>query len=75
MSYVTVSAKIKKEFYQKLKKYRIPISKVIRKALEEEVQKREEEEIREALARAQEILRKIPSTEIVQAVRTTRDER
>lgn len=75
MSYVTVSAKIRRELYVKLKKYGVPISRVIRRALEEEVRRREEEEVREALSRAQEILKKIPSKEIVEVIRASREER
>lgn len=75
MSWVTVSAKIRRELYEKLKRYGIPVSEVIRKALEEEVRKREELEVREALRQAQEILRKIPPEEIVSVVRSSREER
>ena len=75
MSYVTVSAKVRRELYLKLKKYGVPISKVIRAALEEEVRKREEKEVRAALSRAQEILSRIPSAEIVEAIRASREER
>ena len=75
MSYVTVSAKISKDFYKKLKKYGIPISSVIRRALEEEVRRREEEELRAALRNIQEILRKIPDEELVQVIRSGREER
>ena len=70
-----MSAKIRKELYEKLKRYGVPISEVIRKALEEEVRRREEKEVREALKRAQEILMKISPEEIVTAVRSSREER
>lgn len=75
MSYVTVSAKIKRELYEKLKKYEVPVSSIIRKALEMEVMRREEEEIRKTLIKAQEILKKIPPEEIVNVVRASREER
>ena len=75
MGYVTVSARIRRELYLNHKEYAVPISRVIRRALEEEVRRREEEEVREALRRAQEILRKIPREAIVEAVRSSRDER
>jgi len=75
LSWITVSAKIRRELYEKLKKYGIPVSEVIRRALEEEVRKREEEEVREALKRAQEILMKIPPEEIAAIVRSDREER
>ena len=66
MSYVTVSAKISRELYEKLKAYGIRVSSVIRRALEEEV--------RRALAKAQAVLRKIPPEEVVEAVRAGREE-
>jgi len=75
LAYVTVSAKIRRELYEKLRKYGIVVSDVIRKALEEEIRRREEEEIKEALVKAQRILKKIPSKEIVNAVRAGREER
>lgn len=75
VEYVTVSAKVRRELYEKLKMYSIPISSVIKKALEEEVRKREEEEIRRKLAEVQAILRKIPEEEIVEALRESREER
>ena len=54
MDYVTVSARIRRELYEKLKKYEIAISDVTRKALEEEVRKREEEEVREIVRSSRE---------------------
>jgi ribosomal protein S20 len=75
MGYITVSAKVRREFYEKLKKYRISISSVIRRALEEEVRRREEEEIKNALMKVQKVLKKIPAEEIVDAVRASRDKR
>ncbi len=75
MGYVTVSARIRRELYEKLKIYGVVVSDVIRRALEEEVRKREEEELREKLKRAQEILRKIPPEEIVDSIRSSREER
>jgi hypothetical protein len=41
----------------------------------EEIARREEEEIREALRKAREILSKIPSEEIVKVIRKDRRER
>ncbi len=75
LAWVTVSAKIRRNLYEKIKKYSIPVSDVIRKALIEEVQRREEEEARRALRRAQEILKKIPSDEVVTLIRSSREER
>jgi len=57
-----------------LKRYGIPVSEVIRRALQE-VERREEMKVREALARAQGILKRIPLEELVEAVRASREER
>ncbi|MEM1610515.1 MAG: CopG family transcriptional regulator [Sulfolobales archaeon] len=59
MGYVTVSARIGREVYEKLKMYGIVIGVVIRRALEE-VRRREEEELHRVLRRVQEILARIP---------------
>lgn len=75
MSYVTVSARIRRELYEKLKRYGVVVSDVIKRALEEEVMRREEEEVMKALRRAQEILMKIPPEEIVNVIRGIREER
>jgi post-segregation antitoxin (ccd killing protein) len=75
MEYVTVSAKVKRELYEKLKKYNISVSRVIRRALEEEIKRKEEEEIKRKLGEAQAILKKIPSDEIVNSIRESREER
>ncbi len=75
MGYVTVSARIRRELYEKLKRYGIVISDVIRRALEEEVRRREEEEVAKMLDKAQEILARIPSEELVEAIRASREER
>ena len=75
MEYVTVSAKVKRELYEKLKKFNISVSKVIRRALEEEIKRKEEEEIKRKLGEAQAILKKIPPDEIVNSIRESREER
>jgi uncharacterized membrane protein len=75
LGYVTVSARIRRELYEKLKKYSVNVSYVIRRALEEEVRRREEEEVARMLDKAQEILARIPSEELVEAIRAGREER
>jgi len=71
---VTISAKISKELYEKIKKYDIPISKVVRRALEEEVRAAEEEEIKKVFERIGRILERIPSEEITNLIRESREE-
>ncbi len=53
----------------------VPVSEVIRRALMEEVRRREEEEIKAALEKAQRILKKIPSEEISAVIRGSCEER
>lgn len=75
LTYVTVSARIDKALREKLKRYGISVSKVIRRALEEEVRKAEEEEIRKILGRIGRILEKIPEEEVVKSIRENREKR
>jgi uncharacterized membrane protein len=75
LGYVTITARIRRELYEKLKKYSVNVSYVIRRALEEEVRRREEEEVARMLDKAQEILARIPSEELVEAIRAGREER
>lgn len=72
---MTVSAKVKEELWRRLKKYGVNVSEVIRRALEEEVRRREEEELGELLDEASRILRKLSEEEIVEAVRWSREAR
>lgn len=73
--YITVSAKIDTELKEKIARYNINVSKVIKKALEDEVRRREEEEIREMLKEASKILSKVGKENIVQFIRDGREER
>ena len=75
MSWVTVSAKIKRDLYNKLKKHNVKISEIIKKALKEEADRREREEARKSLNNAKRILEKIPPEEITTTIRASRDER
>ncbi|MGP3667898.1 MAG: type II toxin-antitoxin system CcdA family antitoxin [Candidatus Bathyarchaeota archaeon] len=76
MSYVTISAKISRELYEKLKRHNVSISKIVKKALEEEVKRiEEEEEVKEALNKLERILAKLPPEEITRLIRESREER
>lgn len=55
MSYVTVSTKVKNQIVEKAKEYGLNISETLRKALEEEVRKKE---IEWAIAKMEEISKK-----------------
>ena len=75
MGWVTVSAKIRRDLYEKLKEHNVKISEVIKRALMEEADRREREEARKSLDNARRILEKIPPGEITSAIRASRDER
>lgn len=71
-----VSAKISDELRKKARMYNIKISKVVRKAIENEIRKIEEESLSKDLDKIGRILRKnVSSNEIVKAVRSSRNER
>ncbi len=70
-----VTIRVEKALKQKIRKYKINASKVARAAIEEEVKKKEEAELLNALIEMQKILQKIPDEEIVKAIRESRDQR
>jgi len=70
-----VTVRVKKSLKEKARKYKIDVSKTVRAALENEIRKREEEELTQALGDIKTILQKIPDEEIVKAIRESRDQR
>ena len=73
--YTTVSAKIDTKLKEKIVKYNISISKVIKKALEDEIKRREEKELNEMLKEASRILSRVGRENIIQFIREGREER
>ena len=73
--YITVSAKIRRELWSKLKKYGVNFSDEIRKALEKKLQALEEKQLREKLKQTGSILENFSDEEIVELVRESRDRR
>jgi antitoxin CcdA len=72
----TVSAKIPKHLRKKLEQKHVNISAVVRRALEEELDRREEEELKAELDTLNSSLAgKLTREDIVKAVRSSRDER
>ncbi len=59
---MTVSTKIPKQLKKKIQRLKIKPSKILRKALEDEVKKREREELKEEVNRIKPILEKISMT-------------
>jgi post-segregation antitoxin (ccd killing protein) len=70
-----VTVRVKKSVKEKVRKYKINVSKTVRAALEDEIKKREEEELVQAITGMKAILQKIPDEEILRVVRESRDQR
>ena len=73
--YETVSVKVPAEIKQKLKKYGIKPSKLLRKTLEQEIRKREIEEIKTEIQDLGDALTRIDMADVVSTIRTDRDKR
>jgi len=73
--YETVSVKVPAEMKQKLKKYGIKPSKLLRKTLEQEIRKREIEEIKTKIQNLGDALTRIDMADVVSTIRTDRDKR
>lgn len=71
----TVTAKISAELKERLARLGVNVSGMIREALEREVKRVEKERLRELAEEAGEILKKIPTDELVQVVREGREAR
>jgi len=72
---VTVSAKIPKKLKEKMQRLKIKPSKIMRKALEDEVKRREIEELKEEIKKLKPTLEKMGVNDIVTAIREDRDNR
>jgi hypothetical protein len=72
---VTVSTKIPKQLKEKIQKFKIKPSKILRKALEDEVKKRELEELKVEIDKLKPILDKVSVEDIVKSIREDRDSR
>lgn len=72
---VTVSTKIPKQLKEQMQKFKIKPSKILRKALEDEVRKREVEELKAEIEKLKPILEKISVEDVVKSIREDRDSR
>ena len=70
-----VTIRLDKTLKENIKKYKIPVSKITRQALEEEIKKHENQELATALSQMKALLSKIPDDEITKAIREQRDQR
>lgn len=70
---VTVSTKIPKQLKERMQRLKIKPSKILRTALEDEVKRREVEELKKEIAKIKPILDKISTQDAVKSIREDRD--
>ena len=70
-----VTVRVDKVLKEKIRKYKISVSKITREAIEEEIKKHERQELANAVSEMKTLLNKIPDDEIVRAIRASRDQR
>jgi post-segregation antitoxin (ccd killing protein) len=70
--YTTVSTKIPLELKEKMKELKIKPSKLLRKAIEDEIKRRETEKLKEELEKLRPVLDKVSMEEIVESIREDR---
>ena len=75
MMSVTVTVRIPKELKEEARRYDISISRIVRRALEEELRRRKLEDAREAAKRVGEFFSKLSEEEIVEWIKMARRER
>lgn len=75
VKYETISVKVPAEFKQKMKKYGINSSKLLRKTLEQEIRTREIEEIQSEIQELGDILDKIDMADVVANIKSDRESR
>jgi len=73
--YETVSARIPQELKEKIDRYNVKTSEIIRSALEEEVRRRELEELKQQAKELRPLFKKFTTEEVVRMIREDRDQR
>lgn len=69
-----ITVRVPKQLRDEARKYGINISKVVKKALMEEINKRRLKEINELQKSARKIIKKLSKEQIIEAIRETRNE-
>ena len=72
---VTISTKISKQLKEKIQRFKIKPSKILRKALEDEVKRREIEELKQEINKLKPVLEKASMDDIVKSIREDRENR
>jgi len=75
MNSVTITVRLPKELKDKLSRYEVEVSKVVRKALEEEIKRRKLESLKKAAGELGRFFAEISDEEIVESVREMRRSR
>jgi len=73
--YVTVSVKIPEDLKERMKRLGIRPSRVLRKAIEDNVRREEAKLLDRKLERLRPVLEKVSSEEVVRSIRKDRDQR
>lgn len=71
--YATVSVKVPKELRERMRELGIEVSKVLRRAIEEEVRRKEVESVRKAIEVLKPALDKVSVEEAVRSIRQDRE--
>lgn len=72
---VTVSTKIPQELKEKIKQLNIKPSKLLRKAIEDEIRRREAEKLKEDIKKLKPILNRVNIEDIIKGIREDRTHR
>lgn len=71
----TVSTKIPQDLKEKMKRLKIKPARLLRKAIEDEIKRREAEELKEMISKLKPTLDKVSLEEVVASIRADRDHR
>ncbi len=74
MGTAVLTVRVPEMLKEEVKRYKINVSEVIRRALEEEIRRKKLEELRRKLTEVSEFLRAIPREEWVRLIREGREE-
>jgi post-segregation antitoxin (ccd killing protein) len=70
--YTTVSTKIPQELKEKMKELKIKPSKLLRKAIEDEIRRKEAERLKDEIERLKPVLDKVSLEQVVKGIREDR---
>ena len=72
---VTISTKIPKQLKEKMMNLKIKPSKLLRKAIEDEIKRKEADQLREEIDKLKPLLEKVSMEDIVKSIREDRESR